>query len=825
MKKIFPILILLSVLFSCNNSVKTRIQLSLNNNWEFKATDDSLWLSAEVPGVVHLDLLSHQIIPDPFDSTNETQLQWIGKKNWEYKLEFNSDTLENFQNIDLVFEGLDTYADIYLNGLLIQQANNMYRIWKIPIKSNIQEGKNILKIIFYAPDKKNRKKAKSLAYTLPDERAFSRKAPYQFGWDWGAKFLTSGIWKNVYLDLWNELKISDIQVIQNTTDSLNARLTARININSSVDEAFWINIYNSDSLITKQKLQVSKGENIYDVDFEINNPRLWWCNGMGEPHLYNLKFELLKAKTIIDKKTETIGIRTIELIQEPDSIGKSFYFKLNGKPVFVKGANFVPTDNFLPRVTEQNYRGLIEEAVWANFNMLRVWGGGIYESDDFYNLCDEKGILVWQDFMYSCTMYPGDSNFISTAEKEAIDQIIRLRNHPSLAIWCGNNEVDNGWKDWGWQQQFKYSQKDSSEIWQNYLHLFEEILPRLLETYDGTRNYHPSSPTYGWGHKENFTQGDSHYWGVWWGHEPFEIFNTKVGRFMSEYGFQALPNIKSIQQFADSTELYISSASMKAHQKHPTGFETIDEYLNKEYKTTRSFEDYIYLSQLAQAYGITTAIEAHRRAKPYCMGTLYWQLNDAWPVTSWSSIDYYGRRKALHYFVKEAYKPIIISTIAEKDSLSVYVISDLLESENLTINISYQNFNGKALHTEKKQITVNNNSQIVYKIPIQSKDLQNSFLYINLFKNEKLIDDEFYYFVKPKELHLPKANINIKIKGTSITLQSDILAKNLELISNLEGSFSDNYFDLLPNEKKEITFNPSEKGKLRIEYRVLNNLY
>jgi len=821
---IFIVIILFS--YSCTTQNNPRTQIQLSQNWQFKAVDDSIWLKAKVPGVIHLDLLENKIIPNPFDSRNEENLQWIGEKDWEYQLKFNADTLPNFKTTDLVFTGLDTYASIYLNDSLILQANNMYRIWRISVKKYLQKGENTLKIIFKAPEKINQEKANKLTYKLPDERAFSRKAPYQFGWDWGAKFLTAGIWKPVYLDFWDNAKISDIQIVQNKVDSLNANITAKINIISSVNENYLVKIFSDDSLLTEKEIQLEKGKKQYPIDFNIKKPKLWWCNGMGKANLYNLKFELIQNKTIIDSKTETIGIRTIELVQETDSIGKSFYFKLNGKPVFAKGANWVPADNFLPRLTKQDYEKLIKEAVWSNFNMLRVWGGGIYESDEFYNLCDQNGIMVWQDFIFACNMYPGDTNFVNSVKHEAIDNIIRLRNHASLALWCGNNEVDNGWKDWGWQKQFGYTKKDSTEIWNNYLNIFENLIPNLVEKYDGSRNYHPSSPTYGWGHKENFSHGDSHYWGVWWGHEPFEVFNTKIGRFMSEYGFQALSNIKSIKQFTPEYQLYIGSPTMKTHQKHTTGYQTIDEYLQQYYKPTKNFEEYIYLSQLTQAEGITTAIEAHRRAMPVCMGTIYWQFNDAWPVTSWSGIDYYGRRKALQYFVKQAYKPIIISTIENGDSINIYVISDNQQNRSLVLKIYEKNFFGKTLFSDSINFDIKNSSKPTYKLA-NNKNKQ-TFIYTELYNGEKLLDEDFYYFAKPKYLQLPTTKIDISIKNkenyTTILLQSNVLVKNVELISNLDGKFSDNYFDLLPNTKKEVKFYRKGNGELKIEYRCLNNL-
>ncbi len=831
MKIFYSIFIISLFLFSCNTENKSRIKVELNSGWKFKSTNDSIELKAEVPGVIHLDLFNNNIIPDPFDSTNEQQLQWIGEQNWEYRCTFDMYNKDIYKNTDLVFDGLDTYAEIYLNGSLILSADNMYRQWRIDIKSILKLEDNNLRIVFDAPEKVIDSLAAQLQYILPQKRGFARKAPYHFGWDWGAKFLSSGIWKRVYLDSWNNAKINNVHILQKEIDSLNANFTANLDLSSDVNGEFSIEIINSEILeiYSKQTLELTKGKHNYSVDFNIKNPKLWWCNGMGEAHLYNLEFRLIKDKSNIDIQKETIGIRSIELVQEDDDIGKSFFFRLNGKDVFIKGANFVPADNFLPRVSKATYKALIDEAVWANFNMLRVWGGGIYESDDFYDLCDKNGIMVWQDFMFACNMYPGDSAFMKNVENEAKDNIIRLRNHASLALWCGNNEVDNGWKDWGWQKQFGYSKEDSIELWSNYLALFENLLPNLVAKYDEQHNYHPSSPTYGWGHDENFTHGDSHYWGVWWGHEPFEVFNTKVGRFMSEYGFQSIPNIRSIKEYTSKQELSLSSPSMATHQKHPTGYETIDEYLQRDYKTTYDFKDYIYLSQLTQAEGITKAIEAHRRNKPHCMGTLYWQFNDAWPVSSWSSIDYYGRRKALHYFVKEAYKPIIISCEERNDSLYVYAISEIEPPQSLKLNIMHYGFDNTILFYDSIKFIVSKaQNTMVYKFSNDIKSSE-SFLYFELINGTASLDEEFYYFQKPKEIPLRKVGFDINIEKKDsiyiINLQANALAKNVEIITNLEGKLSENYFDMLPNKSKKIAFIPSEKGSLTINIKTLNNLY
>ena len=831
MYKIFFIVIFTFLFFSCNfpkEIDKQVLKIDLSSNWKFTEKNDSIERSAQIPGSVHLDLLSHKLIPDPFYSDNEYKLQWISEKEWIYTKDFKLDSLKNYQNIELVFDGLDTYAKVFLNDSLLFYADNMFRKWSFPVQ-NILGKNNIIKIHFYNPDSINSYKQNHIPYKLPEIRAFTRKAPYQFGWDWGAKFLTVGIWKPVYLKFWENIKIDNIQILQNLEDSTNAVITSRIVTNSLIDKSYNIKIKNieNDKIYLDTTVLFKKGVNENSFKFSIKNPQLWWCNGLGEAFLYKLNISISDNKQEVDSKNLSIGLRTIDLVQEEDSTGKSFYFKLNGKNVFVKGANYVPQDQFLTRVDSNDYERLIESVIFANMNMLRVWGGGIYESDYFYNLCDKNGILLWQDFMFAGTMYPGDSVFIQSVENEIEEQIIRLRNHPSIALWCGNNEVSNAWFDWAWQKQFDYSTQDSLEMWNNYERLFHQLIPNLISKHDSIRDYWPSSPEFGWGHKENFTHGDSHYWGVWWGKEAFDIFNNKVGRFMSEYGFQSLPAMATIESFTPVTEMDVKSKSLMSHQKHPIGYETIDEYLLREYKKANNFDDYVYLSQLIQAEGIKTAIEAHRRAKPLCMGTLYWQLNDSWPVSSWSSIDYYYRKKALHYFVKEAYQETIISSIKNKNNLEIHLITDAYLDKNIKLTIEQSDFYGNILYNyEQNLILKSNSSQLAFskKLELFEKP-KDTFLHVRLWDRDSLVDEDFFYFTEIKNLQLPKATITYSIININsveyLKIESDVLAKNIQIEST--NSLSTNFFDLAPKTEKfiEITNNDNKLYNLK----VLNNIY
>ena len=808
----FQIIFLIGI---CLNISSQNSQRNLSSQkWNFKKKSDTNWLPASIPGTVHTDLFQNKIIPDPFLGSNEKQLQWIENEDWEYQTTFSISQEElNNENCILQFDGLDTYSEVFLNNIKILDANNMFRTWKIDVKKQLQLGQNTLRIVFSSAVKKGKEEAAKLPYVLPgDEKVFTRKAQYQYGWDWGPRYVTSGIWKDVKLQFWNTATISKVKYnLKSLTDNL-AELEFIINIQSTTNAKFQLNIND-----TAEEIQLQKGENKITIPYQIQNPKRWWSNGLGEAYLYPFRIELSQNETILSKSELNIGLRTIELVQENDKIGKSFYFKLNDVPVFMKGANYIPPDSFLPKANDSVYKNIIKNAVAANMNMLRVWGGGVYADDSFYNECDKNGILVWQDFMFACSMYPGDEAFLNNVKQEVIDNVSRLQNHPCIALWCGNNENDEGWHNWGWQKQYNYSTAQETSIWNDYKKLFQEIIPQTLNDLlpPNENRYWPSSPSIGWGKKESLVQGDSHYWGVWWGMEPFETYEKKVGRFMSEYGFQGMPNIETFKSFATSEELNLNSEAVKSHQKHPTGYKTIDEYMARDYKVPKSFEQYIYVSQLLQAQGMKTAIEAHRRAKPYCMGTLFWQLNDCWPVTSWSAVDYFGRWKAFQYQVKKSYETILISVQEEKEVYKVYLINDDLKKHDGELQLQLLNFKGKNLLEINKKLSLSGNSSVAYleilKSNIKLFSLKDVFLSMRFTSDVKEIKSQ-YYFVKPKDLQVTKPNIKIKkIDANTIEVTSDVLAKNVFLSSKEETFFSDNYFDILPNEKIKITLSqPTE---------------
>ncbi len=814
----FLILFLFPLILMSQNKQRSLI----NEDWKFKQETKENWLPAKIPGTVHTDLLANKVIEDPFFGTNEKQLQWIENENWNYKTSFSISKSElKFKNIALEFKGLDTYATVFLNGKPILEANNMFRTWKIPVKSNLIQGENNIEIKFKSAVLAGKGKAKKLPYILPgDEKVFTRKAQYQYGWDWGPRFVTAGIWKDVNLNFWNNVTIENVSYNQLELNDRKAVLEFITEIKA--DRVSTIQLKINEIIET---FNLKKGLNKIKMIYEIKNPKRWWTNGLGEANLYPFEISLIDHKKIVSSKKLNIGLRTIELIQEKDKIGTSFYFKLNGIPVFMKGSNYIPDDSFMPRVSDSIYKARIKTAVESNMNMLRVWGGGIYASDTFYDECDKNGILVWQDFMFACAMYPGDADFLNNVKYEIIDNVTRLQNHPSLAIWCGNNENDEGWKNWGWQKQYNYSKSDSTKIWNDYEKLFHKLIPQTLDSLQPKNKpiYWPSSPSIGWGKKESMTQGDSHYWGIWWGKEPFEIYKKKVGRFMSEYGFQGMPNLETLQKVVPQNELNLTSEAIKNHQKHPTGYETINEYMGRDYIVPKDFENYTYVSQLLQADGMKTAMEAHRRAKPNCMGTLYWQFNDCWPVSSWSSIDYYGNWKAFQYQVKRSFENLLISVNEESDFYKVYVVNDNLEKYSDKIVLELTSFDGKLLWNASKEINVeDNSSSVVFEIP--KSDFSKFYLQQAVLNVQIRDATSNYFFGKPKELKLTKPTIKItKIDELNYEVASDVLAKNVYLSSNENAHFSDNYFDLLPNQKVKIKLSkPVQKIKVKSLFDTLN---
>ena len=735
-------------------------------------------------------------------------------------------------NIELSFEGIDTYTNIYLNDTLIGLTNNSFRTWKYDIKE-LAKKENTLKLHFFPTKKLEISESRKIDYNLPpDTRVFTRKAQFQYGWDWGPIINTSGIWKPIKITSWNNMKLDDVYFKQEKlTDSV-ASLSVQYTISShtAVEEATLEIKF--DNTTHKIATPVKKGTHTYATNLEIKNPKRWWTYNLGEPYLYKFDITLKEGRHLKAKQKATIGLRTIKLITEKDSKGKTFYFELNGVPVFMKGANYIPQNSMQNKVTDAHYEKLLNDVVDANMNMLRVWGGGIYENDIFYDLCDEKGILVWQDFMFACAMYPGDNQFLKNVEKEAIDQVTRLRNHASIALWCGNNENNEGWKRWGWQADKTEAQK--KEIWDGYLAVFDSILPKTVAKLNPEISYWESSPSYGRGNPKYEFEGDAHDWWVWHDAYPFEHFEKKVPRFMSEFGFQSFPSYEAIRYFTGKDSIDINHDSYTTHQKHPRGFKLIRDYMKRDYKVPENGDDYVYVSQLLQAKGITMGVEAQRRAMPYCMGSLYWQLNDCWPVVSWSSIDFMGNWKALHYQTKKSFQDVLISSVVENDTIKTYIISDKLVALKGDFSIDFIDFNGKKIHNVQQQVSIApNTSQLIAKTPLKHiKANVNDYVMKSSFSStsDSSLIKTFspFYVAKPKDLKLPQQDVSTKITKTDhgfiIKVSATTLQKNVFLYTNTKGHFSDNFFDVFPNETKTIKFITKAAAMDDLGIKTLNGI-
>lgn len=800
----------------------------LDKGWEFSQAGSNEWMSARVPGTVHQDLLDHGRLPDPFYGMNEQKVQWVEKEDWLYRTVFTvtADQLKS-DAAWLTFEGLDTYADVYLNGSLLLKADNMFVGHKLAVKDVLREGENRLMIRFRSPVEETAPQWDTDGFNYPADNdhsekrmsVYTRKAPYSYGWDWGIRLATSGIWRPVKLTFCNGAVIDDFFVRQQEVTEQVAKVDNQLEINnvtSTSKEAQVKVVYaygeQADTLTRTVVLQ--PGKNSLSMPAWIEKPHLWMPNGWGDPALYTFTATVSVDGKEVASREEAIGLRSIRVVMEDDKDGKSFYFEVNGKPMFAKGSNYIPGDALLPNMTGERYARLFEDIRAANMNMVRVWGGGIYEDDRFYEEADRNGILVWQDFIFACTTYPHDPTFLKRVSEEAVYNMRRLRNHASLAMWCGNNEIYEGMRYWGWKD--KYSPVVWKEMTEGYDVLFRQLLPELVEANDPGRFYMHGSPyEANWGRPESWKIADSHNWGTWYGQKPFESLDTEIPRFMSEYGFQAFPEMKTIRMFASPEDYELESPVMNAHQKASIGNFLIKKTMALYYKVPEKFEDLIYAGLILQGQGMRHGIEAHRRHRPYCMGSLPWQLNDSWPVVSWSSIDYYGNWKAMHYQIRRAFAPVLVDAIKEGNNLSYYIMSDRLTDEELTLNLELMDFNGKVYRKQKVDgLLPANTSKLFYQEPVEQalagRDSATTFMHMVVkSKKGEVLSDEIYYFAHPKDQLLPKTPLQWQVKQKKgyceVTVKADKLARDIFIEVPVQGvRFSDNFFDLLPGQKKKV---------------------
>jgi len=811
--------------------------LKLDRGWQFRqvaagAQDaETGWLPATVPGDVHLDLLANKKIDDPFFRDNEAKLQWIENESFEYRLNFDaSPSLMARSNVDLIFDGLDAVSQVYLNGVQVLAADNMFRIWRVPVKGHLHPGKNLLRVVFPSPIKAAQEVAAGDAFRLKSmtaDKTYVRKAAYEFGWDWGPKFVTSGIWRPVRLEAWDKVRIADFAIRQRDVSKDVAHASAEVEVEAATAGSAKVSVQYADDgkpVTLRTVASLHAGRNVIVLPVEIRQPKLWYPAGYGDQPLYEFTAQVSTGVQPADERKAKVGLRTIVLHRELDKWGRSFELVVNGIPVFAKGADVIPFDSFPNRVTTADYRRILESARDANMNTIRHWGGGYYETEEFYSICDELGIMIWQDFQFGNDWQPGTYAFKLNIQAEAEDQVRRLRNHPSIVLWSGNNETEAAFS-WGPRPTLPPDVR--LLIWQDYLTEFSGILPRVVARLDPETPYWPSSPSADYEPlSDHYQSGDAHIWDVWHGRVPFSTYETHHARFVTEYGFQSFPEMKTIEAFTtpeDRTGIF--TPVMLAHQKNNEGNSIIHDYLLKDYSEPKDFASFLYVSQVLQAEGIKIGAEHFRRSRPETMGSIFWQLNDCWPVASWSSIDYYGRWKALQYYARRFYAPILVSPHVEDGSLKVYIVSDKTVVTPATLRVRLMDFDGNVLLEESQPVDV---------APLASKDYldwplkkladagaaNTSRVFVvadlqtggatDFAMNGKQISRNLAYLAPVKEIHLKPAQLKVETTGAQgsykIRIGSPVLARSVYLtFGDLDVKVSDNYFDIMPGETVEIT--------------------
>jgi beta-mannosidase len=820
--------LLFPVLALAQTSLQKQI-VPLNSSWEFRqlpgatATENSVWRPAQVPGSVHLDLLHNNLIPDPYFRDNEAKLQWIEDADWEYRttLQAPPDLLAR-KNIDLVFEGLDAYAEVYLNDKLVLTADNMFREWRVPVKSLLKPGANQLRIVFPSPIKAAAKIAatdKWREQTRTAEKTYLRKAAFEYGWDWGPRFVTSGIWRPARLEAWDAARISNLHIAQLDVTAKVAHLAAQVEVTAAEDATAKVTLdftHAGKKVELSRSVELHPGLNHVDLPLEIASPQLWFPAGYGAQPLYQFNAQLQIGNRAEDQAAARTGLRSILLRRDLDQWGRSFEFIVNGIPVFAKGADVIPFDSFPTRVTSEQYRRILQSARDANMNMIRHWGGGYYETQEFYDLCDELGIMIWQDFMFGNDWQPGTYAFKQHVELEAEFQVRRLRDHPSIIIWCGNNETEEA-MHWGGRELLPAAIR--YQMWQDYLTVFSGILARTVNRLAPETPYWPSSPSADYEETSpSFQSGDFHDWSVWHGRVPFSEYEQHFPRFMTEYGFQSFPEMRTVEAFTQPEDrASIFTPVMLAHQKNTEGNSIIHDYMLKYYSEPRDFPSFLYASQVLQAEGIKVGAEHLRRIRPRSMGSIFWQLNDCWPVASWSSIDYFGRWKALQYYARRFYSPLLVSPHVEDGNFNVYVISDKTAPTAARLRLRLFTLAGKSLSDSTQEIQVPELSSKIYIqrplaefVNANGADAANIFAVADLLVAGKSVSSNVLYFVPAKLITLPQPQISVDLAKSGdayrLRLSSPVLARSVYIsFGTLDASPSDNYFDLIPGQSVEIT--------------------
>jgi beta-mannosidase len=807
------------------------IEQSLNGTWRLREYGTEEWLPGAVPGGVHLDLIAAGRIADPFVGNEELRVQWVAERDWEYRRAFLvGAAVAAADHTTLVFGGLDSLAEISLNGELLGQADNMFRTWRWDVTGRLRPGENELAVVFRSAARQGagldaRRHLDSANDQLPGA-PYLRKSPSHFGWDWGPKLPNIGLWQGARLESWSVARLDDVRLSQ-SIDGGQARIRAQVAVERAsggaveLDAVLRVEHPNGRVDLVRSIISVDRSTSALSLD--VAKPELWWPNGLGSQPLYRVDVELVAAARTLDARTFRLGLRTIALRREPDEWGESFEFVVNGVPIFAKGSNWIPADSFPARATAAKLDNLLGAAAAANHNMIRVWGGGYYETEAFYDACDRYGILVWQDFMFACSIYPlTEPEFLANLEAEVREQVRRLRHRACLALWCGNNELEIGWPHWGWNRP------EMADLKEAFLRFFAETLPELITAENGAAPYWPGSPSSGRPLLEPLGEraGDYHEWTVWHGLAPLEAYTKHTPRFVSEFGFESLPALSTVAAFAsDKTDWNLGAPLMDHHQRCPAGNARILYYLAQQFRLPRDFGGLVYLSQVLQAEAMRVGVEHWRRERGRCGGALYWQLNDCWPVSSWSSIDYFGRWKALHYATRRFYTPVLLSAqvqgpeLVEGGQVALTVTNDLPVAWRGEVRWHLERSDGEIVATDRLAVDaapLATTAVCRVDVPGAPEDRQSMVLVAELIEAGSTRALVVTPFVPDKHLALRHPNLDVVVETAGSTAEADhaiirittdTLARWVELsLDDADVVFGDNYFDLPAGREIRISF-------------------
>jgi len=775
-------------------------RLLLNGTWRMGDSSGNVY-EGTVPGSVYSFLLKNDEMKDPHYRDNELDALKLMDGDFTFTRFFDlPEELGKCQKVLFRCDGLDTICDIYLNGSLAGNAYNMHRIWEFDITALLRKTENELKIILRSPVKYIRDKQEKdfIGGTYHAMNGFPhiRKAHCMFGWDWGPRLPDAGIWRDISLIGVDSSRIEDIHILQHHEDG---HVFLTVNVKQSQSAEVQITVTGPE----EYEDRLHNG-----IITEIENPRLWWPNGYGKQPLYTVKVELLENGLVVDTDTKRIGLRVMTVVREKDEWGESFAQCVNGTLMFAMGADYIPEDNILSRITPERTRRLLEQCKAANFNSVRVWGGGYYPDDFFYDICDELGLVVWQDFMFACANYRLTPDFEKNIRAEFIDNVRRLRHHASLGLWCGNNEMEL------FQAQKAYQGNGKTQS--DYIRMFEHIIPEVLKCYDPATFYWPASPSSGGGFDDpnDFNRGDVHYWEVWHGGVPFAEYRKYYFRYASEFGFQSFPPMKTVESFTLPEDRNIFSRVMEMHQRNEGANGKIMNYLSQTFLYPCNLDTLIYASQLLQAEAMRCGVEHWRRNRGRCMGAIYWQLNDIWPVASWASIDYYGRWKALHYYAKRFFAPVMlscceigetanrVSVVMEPSAVetSVYLclanetLGDITGSIKWYLRDSY----AQILESGSIEMSVSRlSSKWCDKLDFNSTDFLNNYFSYEFISEGDCISSGTVLFTAPKHFCFADPCLSYEIRENKITVNAKAYAKSVEISSpDCELLLSDNYFDM-----------------------------